>query len=89
MPRRFIAGAVCPRCGEMDKLVVDSDADTRECVRCGYGDERPGDADNRPGGAAAPELTTRVSRPAARLVETPTEKLRLLNDKPGQNNSKG
>ena len=77
MPRRFIAGAVCPRCGEMDKLVVDSDADTRECVRCGYGDERPGDADNRPGGAAA------------RLVETPTEKLRLLSDKPGQNNSKG
>ena len=82
MPRRFIAGAVCPRCGEMDKLVVDSDADSRECVHCGYGDERPG-------GAAAPELTTRVSRPAARLVETPTEKLRLLNDKPGPNNSKG
>ena len=41
MTRRFIAGAVCPRCGEMDKLVVDSETDQRECVRCGYRDQRP------------------------------------------------
>ena len=39
--RRFVAGAVCPRCSEMDKLVVYNDGgkDYRECVACGYKEE--------------------------------------------------
>jgi uncharacterized metal-binding protein (TIGR02443 family) len=39
--RRFVAGAVCPRCSEMDKLVVytENGKDFRECVACGYKDE--------------------------------------------------
>jgi uncharacterized metal-binding protein (TIGR02443 family) len=39
--RRFVAGAVCPRCSEMDKLVVynDDGKDFRECVACGYKEE--------------------------------------------------
>jgi conserved hypothetical metal-binding protein len=39
--KRFIAGAVCPRCGEMDKIVNyhDSDKNYRECVACGFKDE--------------------------------------------------
>ncbi|NIB39518.1 YheV family putative metal-binding protein [Pseudomaricurvus alkylphenolicus] len=39
--RRFIAGAVCPRCSEMDKIVVyeKEGKDYRECVRCGFVDE--------------------------------------------------
>jgi uncharacterized protein len=39
--RRFVAGAVCPRCSEMDKLVVYNEAgkDFRECVACGYKEE--------------------------------------------------
>lgn len=39
--RRFVAGAVCPRCSEMDKVVVYSEngKDYRECVACGYKDE--------------------------------------------------
>ncbi len=39
--RRFVAGAVCPRCSEMDKLVVynDQGKDFRECVACGYKEE--------------------------------------------------
>lgn len=39
--RRFVAGAVCPRCSEMDKLVVynEDNKDYRECVSCGYKDE--------------------------------------------------
>ena len=39
--RRFMAGAVCPRCSEMDKLVVYSEdgKDFRECVSCGFKDE--------------------------------------------------
>ena len=39
--RRFVAGAVCPRCSEMDKLVVynEDGKDYRECVSCGYKEE--------------------------------------------------
>lgn len=39
--RRFIAGAICPRCSEMDRLVMYSDGDKqfRECVSCGFKDE--------------------------------------------------
>jgi len=39
--RRFVAGAVCPRCSEMDKLVVynHEGKDYRECVACGYKEE--------------------------------------------------
>lgn len=39
--RRFVAGAVCPRCSEMDKIVVynENGKDFRECVVCGFKDE--------------------------------------------------
>jgi uncharacterized metal-binding protein (TIGR02443 family) len=70
MSRRFIAGAVCPRCGLMDKLLVDSETERRECVSCGFTDARPADKPVEP--------ATRVTRPAARLVETPAEPVRLF-----------
>ena len=58
-PKRFIAGAVCPRCAEMDKIMMftdDADKQVRECVACGFTDaisdlEAP----------ANPELETRVN----------------------------
>lgn len=71
--RRFIAGAVCPRCGAMDKIVVDMDTQTRECVACDFSEARPGDE------AAPGELPTRVSRAAARRVETPAEVVTLVD----------
>jgi uncharacterized metal-binding protein (TIGR02443 family) len=39
--KRFIAGAVCPRCSAMDKIVTykENDKEYRECVSCGYLDE--------------------------------------------------
>ena len=83
--RRFIAGAVCPRCALMDKILVDLDTDQRECVACGFTDARPGDkpavaaGTALPPGSAVPELPTRVSRPAARRVETPAEPVRLVD----------
>lgn len=70
--RRFIAGAVCPRCGVMDRIVVDLDSDQRECVACGF-------SESRPQGPAVGELPTRVTRPAARRVETPAEAVTLLD----------
>lgn len=44
--RRFIAGAVCPSCGEMDKIVAwnEGGALHRECVRCGFRDRMREDA---------------------------------------------
>ena len=36
--RRFIAGAVCPKCGVMDRLVLDGSDGRRLCVACGYED---------------------------------------------------
>ena len=71
--RRFIAGAVCPRCAQMDKIVVDLDTDQRECVACGFSEKRPREA------APASELNTRVNRPAARRVETPAQPVRLID----------
>lgn len=76
--RRFIAGAVCPRCALMDKMVVDLDTDQRECVSCGFSEARPGlpgeDAARKPA-----ELLTRVSRAAARRVETPAQAITLID----------
>lgn len=41
--KRFIAGAVCPRCGEMDRMVSytpeGSQAPVRECVACGFSEQ--------------------------------------------------
>jgi len=69
-PKRFIAGAVCPRCGLMDRIVVSADGANRECIACDFSDERPSDT---------PELLpTRVTRPVARRVETEAQVVRLL-----------
>ena len=73
--RRFIAGAVCPRCAQMDKIVVDLDTNTRECVACGFSEGKPQDKVQKP------ELPTRVSRAAARRVETSAEVVTLVDPK--------
>lgn len=40
--RRFIAGAVCPKCAEMDRLVTytNDEGSFRECVSCDYIDKQ-------------------------------------------------
>ncbi len=70
-PRRFIAGAVCPRCGIMDRIVVSGDGEERSCVECGFTDGRPGDTPQA--------VPTRVTRAAARRTETAPEPVRLLD----------
>lgn len=80
--RRFIAGAVCPRCALMDKIVVDQDTDQRLCVSCGFSEARPGGPAAVPPAPSAPasaELPTRVTRAAARRVETPAERITLID----------
>ena len=72
--RRFIAGAVCPKCAVMDKIVVNLETDTRECVACGFSEERPAPP-------APEELRTRVNRASARRVETPAQVVTLMDPK--------
>ena len=40
--RRFIAGAVCPACKQIDTLFVYANGDSNvcECVQCGFSDRR-------------------------------------------------
>lgn len=73
MSIRFIAGAVCPRCGEMDTLKAGSDGKVmiRECVDCGFTD-RISEAVNSPS-----ELTTRVSQPP-RPTDTEAQPVRII-----------
>ena len=56
----------------MDKIIVDMETQTRECVACDFSEARPGDE------AAPGELPTRVSRAAARRVETPIARILAL-----------
>jgi len=78
--RRFIAGAVCPRCAAMDRLVVDLDTDRRECVACGFSEARPEPP-------AASEVPTRVTRASARRSETAAEVVNLID--PSRASSEG
>lgn len=41
--RRFIAGAKCPKCEAVDRIVMltTNDAEWIECVECNYSENRP------------------------------------------------
>lgn len=60
--KRFIAGAVCPKCSAMDKIVAYSKEgkDYRECVSCGYSDEMRFQNNTQ-------ELDTRVNQPEEKV----------------------
>ncbi len=53
-------------------MVIDAGADERRCIACGFVEARPD-----PGVSVPP---TRVTRAAARRVETEAEAVRLLED---------
>lgn len=66
--KRFIAGAVCPRCSAMDRIVNyrEGEKNYRECVACGFRDEiRLQSAPRVPG--------TRVSSPPESEREAPVK----------------
>lgn len=73
--RRFVAGAICPNCGEMDKLCVSVDREDRrrECVSCGYRDALPDDT-------AVTEPPTRVNRDIGRPpADDPGDAVQVLS----------
>ncbi|HSH57700.1 MAG TPA: YheV family putative zinc ribbon protein [Halomonas sp.] len=56
--KRFIAGAICPRCAEMDRIRSweQNGIRYRECVSCDFFEQLPIEEQ------AAPELATRIDR---------------------------
>jgi len=69
--RRFIAGAVCPDCRSVDRIVVETtDAGRqRRCVQCGFAEPQ---ADLQ-----APEPATRFTSRASSA--TPVQQVRLID----------
>ena len=71
--RRFIAGAVCPQCRAVDRIVVEDTESgrCRRCVSCGYADAFA----ERPATEPATRLTRRSEEKAeamvVRIVERP------------------
>ncbi|MCM2972746.1 YheV family putative zinc ribbon protein [Larsenimonas suaedae] len=59
-PKRFIAGAICPRCAEMDRVRAweSQGVRYRECVSCDFFEQLP--IEEQPGND---EIETRVNRP--------------------------
>lgn len=43
LKKRFIAGAKCPKCQALDRVVLFTTADDEwiECIECGYSERRP------------------------------------------------
>ena len=73
--RRFVAGAICPACGEIDKITVSMDrADKRrECVSCAYVDALPDES-------AFSEPQTRVSSDVVQAPpESPDSMIQILS----------
>lgn len=68
--KRFVAGAVCPRCGEMDTIRVyrNEIREYRECVKCDYVDGQ-----NLDGSPEEAELETRVNKPPSKQSESKSE----------------
>ncbi len=71
--QRFIAGAVCPECGVMDRIVVEETGtdSTRRCVVCGFSDS------SNPAGGALPKSRLTRSSPVTREA-TPVTKVRII-----------
>ena len=68
MKKRFIAGAVCPKCSAMDRLVMfeQDGATVRECVECGFSDTQK-DIESQT------ELDTRVNQVEPQPEPNPTQ----------------
>ena len=64
--KRFIAGAVCPRCGKQDTLRMyrDDEREHRDCVQCDFSDSLRLDGE--------PEITELETRVTAK--ERPSDK---------------
>ena len=81
-PKRFIAGAVCPKCSEMDRTVMYSNDDgeeVRECISCGFiqtSSEQAAEDQTRQ--LEADELATRVTPMGKPVLDDGEQPLRII-----------
>lgn len=80
--KRFIAGAVCPRCGEMDTIVMFKidEQDVRECVSCDYTDKM--EIDQETGLPPVNELDTRVNQVENAVREEDVQVIKFVPNLP-------
>ncbi|MCE8026742.1 MULTISPECIES: YheV family putative zinc ribbon protein [Halomonadaceae] len=73
--KRFIAGAVCPRCAEMDKIRTweQSGVRYRDCVNCDFFEQAPIEEET------AAELETRVNREREEQRRNTIQTVRILD----------
>ncbi len=77
-PRRFIAGAVCPKCSAMDKIVMysnDDGEDMRECISCGFSQTTSEQAQED---QQAQELVTRVTPNGKPILDDGEQPLKIM-----------
>ncbi|WP_110670648.1 YheV family putative zinc ribbon protein [Salinicola halophilus] len=79
-PKRFIAGAICPRCAAMDRVRSweQNGIRYRDCVSCDFFEQLPVDEET------GQELPTRVNREreANRPASEEISPVRILDPKP-------
>lgn len=75
--KRFIAGAICPRCAEMDRIRSweQNGIRYRECVSCDFFEQLPIEEQ------AAPELETRVNRQREETASQDFQTVKILDPK--------
>jgi uncharacterized metal-binding protein (TIGR02443 family) len=86
--KRFIAGVVCPKCGEMDKIRMyrdEDDTELRDCVACGFTEtytqhKEAKEAISEP---LYEELTTRVTPVGKAIYDEEEKPLKIMD--PGAN----
>ena len=73
--KRFIAGAVCPACSQMDtiRMFEIDGVPNRECVSCGYADT----LDER-GNSVPREIPTRVNAPKIAKATAQTQTVQFF-----------
>lgn len=73
--KRFIAGAICPRCAEMDRIRAweQNGIRYRDCVSCDFFEQLPIEKES------TAELETRVSRPRDKQAPDEVQPVRILD----------
>ncbi|APX94632.1 hypothetical protein BWR19_17835 [Halomonas sp. 1513] len=77
VPKRFIAGAICPRCAAMDRVRAweQHGVRYRDCVACDFFEQLPIEEQ------AADELETRVNRVREEQASSDVQTVRILDPK--------
>jgi len=75
--KRFIAGAICPRCAEMDRIRSweQNGIRYRDCVSCDFFEQLPIEGD------ALQELETRVNREREEQARNDVQTVKILDPK--------